>query len=347
MIYNESVNIDDCLTIGVLGNFPITSSIKYLTIPSIIYSRRSQMNTRGITVKKSLMALVLTFTMLMAAACANATQYSESEDIVESGAVLELMKSSGYVLVDARAGKDYRKGHIEGAISIPDSSFVSNSPVKNMAPSKDEFEKLMSQKGIKNSDAVLIYDDSMGVNASRLWWTMKLYGHKNVKVVNGGAKALLSEGLAVTAKSPATSQTDYSVSEMDKNIIASIGEVESACTNPSENTVILDVRTSAEYNAGHIPGAILYPHENNVYSDGTFKSARDIYLDYSDLGIEKDSNVILYCKSSFRAAQTMLLLKQAGFENLKVYDGAYLEWSAKGMPVESPSGAPVSSQDAS
>ncbi len=92
----------------------------------------------------------------------------------------------------------------------------------------------------------------------------------------------------------------------------------------------------------------MYPHTKNLYSDGTFKSARDTYLDYNDLGISKTEPVILYCKSSYRATQTLLLMEEAGYENVKVYDGAWLEWSTKDMPkAEKVETTTPSSQDAS
>ncbi len=216
-----------------------------------------------------------------------------------------------------------------------------------MAP-KAKVQRVLSAKGISNDSVVYIYDDNGGVNAFRIWWTMKLYGHENVKVINGGFAAIGKAKLNGTDSATELTPSDYVAEEVNQDLIIDF-EALQLITEDEEATVkIIDVRSPAEYDAGNIPGSILYPHSKNLYKDGTFMSARDMYLFYLDKGFEREDDIVLYCKSSFRATQTMALLEEAGFENLRVYDGAWLEWEANGGASDSPEDkAPVTTQDGS
>ena len=162
---------------------------------------------------------------------------------------------------------------------------------------------------------------------------MKVYGHENVKVVNGGEVAIVKEGLELSMNIPEIEPVQYTAKDMNASMIATTDEVLEVVEG-IEQAKILDVRSNAEYAEGTIPTSILYPHTNNIYTDGTFKSARDTYNDYSDLGLNRDDTIIIFCKTSVRAAQTALLLEEAGYENVIVYDGAWLEWSTKDVPMQ-------------
>jgi thiosulfate/3-mercaptopyruvate sulfurtransferase len=276
---------------------------------------------------------ILMVVMIFLTGCSS-TSYEGSENIVEGSEVAKVYLNGDVKIIDARFLEDYKKGHLKGAISLTPGELSIDNPVKGLIASKETVENVLSNKGIKNDDELYIYDNNGGVYSSRLWWSLKIYGHENVKVINNGAKALENQGLEMSTDIPEFEKSNYKAKDLNKNMIAVFEDVKNQVEKQNENTFIIDARSLAEYDEGYISGAVLFPHTDNLYKDGTFKSKRDIYLNYNDLGIEKSDEVIVYCKTSFRAAQTMLLLKEAGFENVKIYDGAWSEWVNSSMPAE-------------
>lgn len=297
--------------------------------------------------KRSFIAVLVLVAALIFTGCATQTSYEGAMNFVEAKTVGELMSQTNVVVIDARDPEQYGKGHLDGAISLPPGRLTVSEPVGGLVAPKTTFETVMGEYGIHNEDIVFVYDDNGGVNSARVWWVMKLYGHDDVRIVNNGAKGLEKAGLAMSATVPVRDKSAYTASDADMSIYASLEEV-TAAANGDSSAKLLDVRSKAEFDEGAIPGAVLYAHTENLYTDGSFKSSRTIELNYKDLGFEKDDQIILYCKSSFRATQTAALLMEAGYTNVKVYDGAWLEWEKQGMPSESttPVVAP-SSQDAS
>ena len=298
--------------------------------------------------KRALMMLLVVAMMAMTA-CAVDTSYPGTMNVVEADKVIEdLNADSGIVVIDARGREAYDKGHMAGAICLSVEEVVVETTVPNMLMPKDAFEKLMADRGISNDSIVYIYDDKEGIFAARLWWTMKVYGHENVMIINGGASALVNAGATLTADETVLPTTSYTASEANQSMIATIEDVTAVVNGSTPNGKLLDVRSVAEYAEGFIPGAILYPHTQNLYKDGTFMSSRDLGLFYKDAGFEKDDAIIVYCKTSVRATQAVALLQEAGFTNLKVYDGAWLEWSlVNGTTAPTEETAPVGESDGS
>jgi thiosulfate/3-mercaptopyruvate sulfurtransferase len=299
------------------------------------------------TVKLLVLSLLLVAGLT---ACAVDTTYPGTMNIVEASKVVETyLADSSVVLVDARGQEAYDKGHAKNAVMLSPTELVADGPVPMTLASKDQIESVLGAKGISNADTIYIYDNNSGVSAGRIWWTLKVYGHENVMIVNGGESALVKSGIELSVDPANRSETTYEAKEANTGMIASYDEVLGYAENPVEGVVLLDVRSLAEFEAGYIPGAILYPHTKNVYTDGTFMSSRDLGLFYKETGIEKDDLIIIYCKSSFRATQTAALLQEAGYENLKVYDGAWLEWESQTdeilVPIEET--APVGPSDGS
>ncbi len=279
----------------------------------------------------SVILVLMTVSVLFAGCAAN--NYKKGINVIEAGSLATLLSDSQVVVVDARSPEDYAKGHVKGAICLAPSELTISDPVPGLIAPKETVESVLSAKGISNQSRVLIYDNNGGVNASRVWWVLKVYGHENAAVVNDGEDALVAAKLPLTADVTELPKTEYVAKEQNKMMIASIDEVKAAIDG-TKPAIILDVRSQAEYDEGAIPNAILYPHTKNLFEDGTFRPSSHIILNYKDLGIKQDSAVILYCKTSFRATQTAMLLNEAGFTNVKVYDGAWVEWSAKETPVE-------------
>ncbi len=282
---------------------------------------------------KRVMSLTLVLTIVFALTACNVTEYEESNNIIEVSELKNLLSDSKTIVIDTRSEEDYSKGHLKGAINLPTSLLTIADPVNGVIAPQEVVEEVLSSHGISVDSNVYIYDNTGGVYASRVWWVLKVYGHETVKVINGGEEAILLGKLELSADKTTLDTTTYLAKAVDTSMIATIDDVK-AVVDGNVEACILDVRSQAEFDEGAIPTAVLYPHTKNLYTDGTFKSARDIGLNYNDLGIKKDEEVILYCKSSFRATQTVILLKEAGYENVRIYDGAWLEWSVKDMPKE-------------
>lgn len=299
--------------------------------------------------KKTLSIITLLLLVsLVFVGCVNDTSFSGTLNIVDVAKVEEVYLGDAVVIIDARGQDVYDKGHLTNAISLSPNDLVVDKPVKATLAPKAKVERLLSGLGISNKDTLYIYDNNGGVSAGRVWWTLKVYGHQNVMIINGGEQAIIDAKLKLTKEVPETTQSDYVAMDANMEMIADYDSVKAVTEDELSEVKIIDVRSIAEYEAGNIPNAIFYPHTKNLYNDGSFKSARDTYLFYSDKGIERDDALILYCKSSFRATQTAALLEEAGYVNVRIYDGAWIEWSSKGGPTESQvEKAPITVQDGS
>jgi thiosulfate/3-mercaptopyruvate sulfurtransferase len=303
---------------------------------------------------KKLIFLFLMMVVLMigVTGCTAGVNSDLGSHIISAEDALERV-AAGAWLVDAQNNAEaYQEGHVVGAVSITRDKITTSEPVSNSLIDLETFEEVMGAAGIANDTEVIIYDNNKTMDSGRLFWTMVSYGHENVKVVSGGLQALIDAGAATGTESPTVTSSAYTGTPLDMTYYASIDDVIDQLNYPDPNTVILDTRTPEEFEAGTIPTSILIPFTDNLYEDGTMMPAQQIRIMYKKAGIEEDDTIIAYCKTSVRAAQTFVALKSAGYENVKVYDGAYTEWSSDpALPVQMPEGeaAPVISnvQDAS
>ncbi len=270
-----------------------------------------------------LLVTVLMVTTLVA--CGNYDFAEEGNYIVEAKEVAKLIED-GAILVDARGQDDYNAGHIDGAINIPMSSLTVTKDVKGMLADEDEIENCLSNAGVTEKDTLLIYDDSMNMQAARIQWSLNYYGNFNVYVISGGLKRLEKAGHELSTTATKLTQAKYKTTAVQKKLLVSLSYLESIINMGEENTYIIDTRSSEEYYAGAIPGAIHIEYIWNNYANGEYKSPRDIRLTYLDKGIKPEDKIILYCKSSVRAAQTYTALKDAGYQDVRIYDGAWLEY---------------------
>ncbi len=294
-----------------------------------------------------LISLVLILPVLMSG-CITTTKTAitgeQGQDIISAEETLALLEESGseVVLVDAQKARDYKAGHVSNAVNISRSEIVVLGPFPNMLAPREKIEKALGKSGISNDTMVIVYDDNNNVDASRFWWTLKVYGHQKMKVVSGGLKALLAAGAEQTAEVPVVTPVNYTVSKKNTELIAALADVKTQLDQQADDVVLLDTRTPAEYNNGTIPGSILLDNRQNNYKDGTIKSVRDIHIIYREADVDPEKTIILYCRSGMRATHTLLALHNAGYRNLKLYDGSWSEWSSdSSLPVQLPSGNKV------
>lgn len=259
------------------------------------------------------------------------------------------MGKENVVLVDMQSPEDYGKEHLEGAVNITTDDIVINVPVKNMLTSKKKMERVMGEHGISNDTRVIAYGSDKN-SASRLLWSLFMYGHENVKVVDGGFEAIKAAGLTTTAEVPSITEAVFTAGEPSSEWLVDSSRVLEQVNNPQDNVVLLDVRSEEEYYAeGKVPTSIMMDYVGNFFSDGTFKTTEITKINYLENEIYPEDEIIIYCKTSFRAAPVFVQLYEAGYRNIKLYDGAFLEWSSNSdNPIEMPEGAAApSKKDAS
>lgn len=296
-------------------------------------------------VKKLSLALALVMLATVFTACNGHTFASGDSKLVSAKDFAAEAQKTGVVVVDMQKEEDYAKGHVAGAVNIPSSDIVISVPVANMLTTSKKLEKLMAKNGISNDTSILVYDNDK-MSAARFVWTLFMYGHENVRVVDGGIEALKAAGVSMNTDPVTPQPGTFTAGEPSQNWLATTEDVLAQVNNPNPNVVLLDVRSDEEYLAeGKIPTAIMKNYLTNYYSDNTLKSVETTRINYLQAGIYPENEIIIYCKTSFRAAPVFLSLYEAGYRNLRIYDGAWLEWtSASDRPIDRPSGAVAPSQ---
>jgi len=237
--------------------------------------------------------------------------------------------------VDTQA---YKEAHIPGAVGWNWQTQLSDQVRRDLV-SKQDLEKLLGNSGIDNTTTILLYGDNNNWFAAWAFWQLKIYGHNDVRIINGGRKKWIKEGREVTAEIPNVPKKTYKATDPDHSLRAYMKDV----SNISDDTFsLVDVRSADEYSGkllsppglqetcqrgGHVPGAFNIPWGKNVVEDGTFKSFDDLRTLYEPLGITSNKNVVAYCRIGERSSLTWFVLKYLlGYANVKNYDGSWTEW---------------------
>lgn len=258
--------------------------------------------------------------------------------LVDSQWLKQHLNDSNLVLIDMSDETQYQRFHIKNAIQLP--YRVLNQTFKNgvsLSIGNKNIIKLLGLLGITSNSHVVVYDDTGGLHAGRLFWELERLNHKNVSLLDGGLVTWILEGNPVTAKNfPPKQKTTYLPSKAPaKNILANIKDVLPASRD--KNVLLIDVRTAEEYKgdvkyrrSGHIPGAQLWSWDNSINFSNQFKFKQKSVLlkELNKIGLTKKTQpVILYCRSAHRAAQSYVTLRNLGFNNVKVYDGSMKQYS--------------------
>lgn len=281
-------------------------------------------------------ALTVALALLLGAAlllsgCAPRPAGATGTEIVEASEVSSLLEGSNVVLVDTRPMPAFRENHISGAVNISRADIVVLQPFPNLVAPAEQIERVMGSRGIDNDTLVVAYDDNNNMDAARLWWTLKAYGHDEVKVVSAGYNALQEAGFGLESGQPGVTATSFSAEPLNEEMLVTSQEIRRHLDEPSPNVAIVDTRTTEEHLEGHIPGSIHIDYAENNFSDGTFRPVNHIRIIYLQQGIDYEKEVLLYCKTSIRGAQSYLAMYNAGYRNLRLYDGAWVEWTANPM----------------
>jgi thiosulfate/3-mercaptopyruvate sulfurtransferase len=240
----------------------------------------------------------------------------------------------------------YDAGHIPGAVKIDWKKDLQD-PVRRDFVNKQQFEALLSAKGISNDDLVVLYGGNNNWFAAYAYWYFKLYGHEKVRLLDGGRKKWELDNRPLTTEVPNRPPTNYVASEPDVSIRAFRDEV--VASIGSKNLV--DVRSPDEYagrllapahlpqevaqRPGHIPTAINIPWSKAANEDGTFKSDEELRALYEGAGLDPAKPTIAYCRIGERSSHTWFVLRELlGYQDVKNYDGSWTEYgSLVGVPV--------------
>ena len=242
----------------------------------------------------------------------------------------------------------YDEGHAPGAVAFNWTSQLQDQ-VRRDIITREALEGLLSNAGIGNSDTIVLYGDNNNWFAAYAFWLLEMYGHKDVKLMDGGRKKWVAENRPQTKDVPQPKKTPYKASNLNAELRAKRARVLDALDDGK--TTLVDVRSPAEYNGeimappglsetaqrmGHIPGAKNVPWAQAVAEDGTFKSPQELRDLYGSKGITKDKDIIAYCRIGERSSHTWFALHHLlGYPNVRNYDGSWTEYgSLIDVPIE-------------
>jgi thiosulfate/3-mercaptopyruvate sulfurtransferase len=243
----------------------------------------------------------------------------------------------------------YEEGHIPGAVKLHWKDDLQDQIERDLID-KAAFEQLMGSRGISNGTTAVVYGDKNNWFAAYAYWYLKIYGHQDVRILNGGRQKWIDEGREMTTDVPSPGAASYTASERDESIrvyrdqvLAGLGQ---------GGIELVDVRSPQEYSGelmappgyeqegasrtGHIPGAQSVPWATAVRDDGTFKSSADLQELYGGKGVTSDKEVRAYCRIGERSAHTWFVLQELlGYPTVKNYDGSWTEWgNLVDVPIE-------------
>ncbi len=274
-------------------------------------------------------------------ASTDTSRYAHPEALVSTQWVTDHLKDTNIRIIEA--DEDvllYEVGHIPGAVKL-DWHVDVQDPVSRDFVDRQGLEKLFGYWGISNDTTIVLYGDRNNWYAAYSFWLFTMYGHKNLKIMDGGRTKWEAEKRELTKEVPTFTPATYHAQPENESIRAFRADVESGLKAP--NRRLIDVRSPQEYSGellhmvnypqegaqrgGHIPGAKSIPWATASNSDGTFKSASELREIYGGKDIKPENDVITYCRIGERSAHSWFVLTHLlGYEKVRNYDGSWTEW---------------------
>ncbi len=273
---------------------------------------------------------------------------SRADVLVTADWAEENLNTPGVVFVEVdEDASAYDGGHIAGAVKLDWRTDLQDQ-VRRDFVNKAQFEALLSAKGIGNDDTVVLYGGNNNWFAAYAYWYFKLYGHQNVRLLDGGRKKWELDGRELSKDAVTRPATSYTAKEQDLSIRAFRDETIAAIGKLN----LVDVRSPDEFSGkllapahlpqeqsqrgGHIPGALNVPWSKAANEDGTFRPDAELRALYADAGLDTSKDTIAYCRIGERSSHTWFALHELlGEKNVKNYDGSWTEYgSLVGVPIE-------------
>ncbi len=273
---------------------------------------------------------------------------SRTDVLVSADWAEQNLNTPGVVFVEVDEDVSaYDKGHIAGAVKLDWKSDLQD-PIRRDFVSGERFAELLSERGVSNDDTVVLYGGNNNWFAAYAYWYFKVYGHGDVKLLDGGRKKWELDSRPLTDDAVSRPAASYSAGEPDTSIRAFRDEALAAIGDKN----LVDVRSPDEFAgrllapahlpqeqsqvAGHIPTAINVPWSKAANEDGTFKSDDDLRALYAEAGLDDSKETIAYCRIGERSSHTWFVLRELlGHSSVKNYDGSWTEYgSLVGVPVE-------------
>ncbi|CAM3355058.1 sulfurtransferase [Nocardioides dubius] len=272
---------------------------------------------------------------------------SRENVLVTAQWVEDNLETDGVVVIEVDEDTaSYDRSHIRGAIKLDWTTDLQDQVIRDFV-NKAQFEALLSERGVANDDLVVLYGGNNNWFAAYAYWYFKLYGHKNVKLLDGGRKKWELDARELVSEVPTRPATTYVATEQDQSIRAFRDDVVAAIGTQN----LVDVRSPDEFagrllapahlpqeqaqRAGHIPTSVNVPWSKNANDDGTFKSNEELEALYAEVGFDEDKDTIALCRIGERSSITWFVLQELlGKKNVKNYDGSWTEYgSLVGVPV--------------
>ncbi len=275
--------------------------------------------------------------------------YAHPEVLVDTDWVRQHKDDSNVKLLEVDVDTNaYDEGHIPGAVAWNWTSQLSDN-VRRDILSADELEKLCAKSGVSNDDTIILYGDNNNWFAAFALWILKMYGHQDVRLMDGGRKKWVAEEGELTTTQENPEMSEYQAQELDSSLRSNVTEVLRIIE--SGDYQLVDVRSPAEFSGeiiappgmtetaqrgGHVPNAKSIPWALTVEEDGTFKDAEKLKNLYAEKGINTEKPVVAYCRIGERSSHTWFVLQYLlGVEGCKNYDGSWTEYgSMVGVPIE-------------
>ena len=245
------------------------------------------------------------------------------------------------ILIDLRPAEVFVTGHIPGAVHL---DLYGLSLVNTDSAPLDAFlwmiAHLLTTRGVDGDRTVVVYDDQSGMRAARAFWFLELFGHQDVRVLDGGVGSWERQGFFTTTEATVPNKADWNVGRVEarlatwRDLQERLGQSE---------VVILDTRSDGEYcgttvrakRGGAIPGAVHIEWTKNLNSDGEFKSASELVALYEAAGVTAEKEIVSYCQGGYRAAHSYLALRLIGYPRVRNYVGSWKEWGDReDLPIE-------------